>query len=85
MPDKERVKTALLAAYEHLADFPGRHCPACLKAPLWEEENPSYICGPYSAGVRENGGHYTHGAILAGPGSLSGGVGGTKGWQLRSC
>lgn len=60
MPDKERVKTALLAAYEHLADFQVGIVRLFEGPFVGGGENPGYIAA-YSAGVRENGGQYTHG------------------------
>ena len=80
MPDKERVKTALLAAYEHLADFQGGIVRLFEGPFVGGGENPGYIAA-YSAGVRENGGQYTHGAIWLALALYQAGLE-DKGWQL---
>ena len=63
--DAERVHAAMLAAYERL--FDREHGVFALLSPPFgaasgEHPDPGYIAG-YPAGVRENGGQYTHAAV----------------------
>ncbi len=62
MPDKERVKTALENAYTHLVD--SENGLVRLFTPSFNKgmQMPGYVKA-YPAGIRENGGQYTHGAI----------------------
>ena len=61
MADPQRVNTAMQSVYEELVDHENRIIK--LLTPAFENSDPSpgYIQG-YPAGIRENGGQYTHGA-----------------------
>ncbi len=63
--DPERVKHAMLCAYEKLYD--AEHGVFALLDPPFDrkkdaEHDPGYIAG-YGPGIRENGGQYTHAAV----------------------
>ncbi|MBL0105351.1 MAG: cyclic beta 1-2 glucan synthetase [Bacteroidetes bacterium] len=60
--DKERAQTAMNSAYKRLVNK--KYNLVCLLDPAFDKSvtNPGYIKG-YVAGVRENGGQYSHAAI----------------------
>ncbi len=62
MPDKSRITSALTAAYERL--FDPEHQIIRLFTPAFQDspQEPGYVKS-YPAGVRENGGQYTHAAV----------------------
>ena len=62
LPDKERVRTALLNAYEQLTDR--ENGIVRLFTPSFQKGNqsPGYVKA-YPCGLRENGGQYTHAAV----------------------
>ncbi|MDD4715370.1 MAG: glucoamylase family protein [Oscillospiraceae bacterium] len=78
--DKERVRQGLLSAVQML--FDREHGIVKLFAPPFVERNPDpgYIAG-YPAGIRENGGQYTHGAIWLAMGCLREGFC-QEGWEI---
>lgn len=71
--DRERCKTALLSAIEHLLDKDARLVKLFTPPFRDNKENPGYIMG-YLEGVRENGGQYTHAAIWLAMGCLEHGL-----------
>lgn len=60
LPDKERNRKAILTAYETLVDH--KYQLIRLFTPAFHDVNAGYISA-YPAGIRENGGQYTHGVI----------------------
>ncbi|MDF2567134.1 MAG: carbohydrate binding protein, partial [Oscillospiraceae bacterium] len=62
MKNDERKKTAMLSVYEKLVDK--EHQIIKLFTPSYDtsEQNPGYVKA-YPAGVRENGGQYTHASV----------------------
>ena len=62
MDDKQRQKTALTTAYEKLADRKNGIVKLFTPAFQNSHQNPGYVKS-YPAGVRENGGQYTHAAV----------------------
>lgn len=60
--DEKRVKKALESADEYLVDRDKKTVRLFYPPFCSSEENPGYIKG-YAAGVRENGGQYTHAAV----------------------
>ncbi len=60
LPHQQRNVTAVLTAYEKLVDHKNRLIR--LFTPPFEEVDAGYISN-YPAGIRENGGQYTHGVI----------------------
>lgn len=62
MPDKERVKTALMTAYNLLVDKDSRIIKL-FTPPFNKKSKPTGYVNYYPEGVRENGGQYTHSAV----------------------
>lgn len=70
--DKKRISTALDFAYKYLYDKENRILKLFSPPFARTEKNPGYIKS-YAAGLRENGGQYTHAAIWGGMGFYAGG------------
>lgn len=64
MPNKERVRTALMTAFEKLYDREERILKL-FSPPFDEQAKPTGYVNYYPKGVRENGGQYTHAAVWA--------------------
>ncbi|MCI8650777.1 MAG: DUF3131 domain-containing protein [Anaerotruncus sp.] len=80
MPDKQRVSCALDSALEQLIDKEYRLIKLFAPPFAWGEHDPGYIKA-YPAGIRENGGQYTHAAVWLAIALLR--AGRTKaGWKL---
>ncbi len=62
LPDKERVKTALENACQRLVDYENGIVRLFTPAFAKGTQNPGYVKA-YPAGMRENGGQYTHAAV----------------------
>lgn len=62
MPDKNRVKTALMSAYERLFDEKNG-VVKLFAPPFGENSKKTGYVNLYPEGMRENGGQYTHAAV----------------------
>ncbi len=62
MPDKDRVKTALLSAYTRLFDEESG-VVKLFSPPFSEKSRETGYVNRYPEGMRENGGQYTHAAV----------------------